>query len=348
MKNQYLCDVGDYGKYGLLRFLALRGIRLGVNWYLTENDGSSDGDINGYLKKREQYRDFDPDVYDVLCSIVERYRKEDRKVQMIQEQALIPDAVFFDEKLKAPADVLTERAWNRYAWFSRSRSALSGADLVFADPDNGITYRLTSRMKGAEKFILPEEVAKYYYDGQNVVFYCHRGRRSDAAWEKAILQILEYICDAKLFVLTFHRGTQRSYIFVVHPEQAEQYDSLLAEFVNATQWGKDETFTRDDVKKPEIFGNTVIYKQSAVLKYFQKAFPSKLDKETALAKMTYEQINELVTIASSPQEACYYASYLKSGFSGPTIGTVHPKGTKIIKLPDGRIRLVPPKETEHK
>ena len=43
MKNQYLGDIGDYGKYGLLRFLASKGIQIGVNWYLTKNDNSNDG-----------------------------------------------------------------------------------------------------------------------------------------------------------------------------------------------------------------------------------------------------------------------------------------------------------------
>lgn len=32
-----------------------------------------------------------------------------------------------------------------------------------------------------------------------------------------------------------------------------------------------------------------------------------------------------------------------SGFSGPTIGTKHPKGTTIRKNADGTITLVPPK-----
>ena len=35
MKNQYFGDIGDYGKYGLLRFLSMRGITIAVNWYLT-------------------------------------------------------------------------------------------------------------------------------------------------------------------------------------------------------------------------------------------------------------------------------------------------------------------------
>jgi hypothetical protein len=42
MKNQYVGDIGDYGKYSLLRFLSLHGIQIGINWYLTENDQSSE------------------------------------------------------------------------------------------------------------------------------------------------------------------------------------------------------------------------------------------------------------------------------------------------------------------
>ena len=38
MKNQYFGDVGDYGKYGLLRFIAKRGVTIAVNWYLTLDD----------------------------------------------------------------------------------------------------------------------------------------------------------------------------------------------------------------------------------------------------------------------------------------------------------------------
>lgn len=38
MKNQYFGDVGDFGKYGLLTALASNEIKLGVNWYLTQDD----------------------------------------------------------------------------------------------------------------------------------------------------------------------------------------------------------------------------------------------------------------------------------------------------------------------
>ena len=38
LKNQYFGDVGDYGKYGLLRHIANNGIKIAVNWYLTRQE----------------------------------------------------------------------------------------------------------------------------------------------------------------------------------------------------------------------------------------------------------------------------------------------------------------------
>ena len=50
MKNQYFGDVGDYGKYAMLRYLSNDGIKIAVNWYLTPDDGSNDGKFTTYLE----------------------------------------------------------------------------------------------------------------------------------------------------------------------------------------------------------------------------------------------------------------------------------------------------------
>jgi hypothetical protein len=67
MKDQYVGDVGDFGKYGLLR--ALTGaldqtvqpqLSLGVNWYLTPDDPSSSaGSAREYLEKAN-FKECDP------------------------------------------------------------------------------------------------------------------------------------------------------------------------------------------------------------------------------------------------------------------------------------------------
>lgn len=62
MKNQYFGDVGDYGKYGLLRHLANNGIKIAVNWYLTPDDGSNDGKHITYLEKDDMQR-YDTELF---------------------------------------------------------------------------------------------------------------------------------------------------------------------------------------------------------------------------------------------------------------------------------------------
>lgn len=240
MKNQYVGDIGDYGKYGLLRFLASHGIKIGVNWYLTENDGSTDGKFTTYLKNPAD-RVYDPELFDALQNIADH---PDKTVKMIKQAGIIPDAEFFGEMLKSSSLKADAREWNRRLWFNNSTLMLGNAELIFADPDNGISYRKTARTKDSEKFILPEDVAEYYNSGRNVVYYCHKGRRKQEAWEQAKAEIKNHIRDAQLLAVTCHRGTQRSYIFVLHPDCYTKYERIITAFLDS-EWGN--MFTWENV-----------------------------------------------------------------------------------------------------
>ena len=66
MKNQYIGDIGDYGKYGMLRYLEKSGVKIGVNWYLTENDDSNDGKFTTYLDNDKEIAITDVKSF-VLC-----------------------------------------------------------------------------------------------------------------------------------------------------------------------------------------------------------------------------------------------------------------------------------------
>ena len=240
MKNQYVGDIGDYGKYGLLRFLASYGIKIGVNWFLTENDGSTDGKFTTYLKNPAD-RVYDPELFDALQNIADH---PDKTVKMIKQAGIIPDAEFFGEMLKSSSLKADAREWNRRLWFNNSTLMLGNAELIFADPDNGISYRKTARTKDSEKFILPEDVAEYYNSGRNVVYYCHKGRRKQEAWEQAKAEIRNHIRDAQILAVTFHTGTQRSYIFVLHPDCYMRYEKIITAFLDS-EWGS--MFTWENV-----------------------------------------------------------------------------------------------------
>lgn len=242
MKNQYVGDINDYGKYGLLRFLAGKGIRIGINWYLTENDSTGHGKDRDYLHKTTE-RYLDPELFDELRYIA---FQDDKSVKMIETAGLIPGALFYNQVLNSHAAEMTlsARETERTLWFSNSKIVLGDAELIFADPDNGLTTTKTARTKESEKYILPEEIVEYYYSGKNVVYYCHKGRRSWEDWEKAKADVKKMVRDAKIAVLTYRKGRSPSFVFVLHPDDYINYMRLIGDF-DRTDW--HNSFTREYV-----------------------------------------------------------------------------------------------------
>ncbi len=234
MKDQYVGDIGDYGKYGLLRFLAKRGLRIGINWYLTENDRTVDGKFTKYLKDQRKDGDmqYDEELFRLLQPIVDKGINK-KTVQDVEQGDIIPDAVFFNEWLHPCT------AAEREAWHARAMQTLLGnnVDLIFADPDNGtLSEKREQPRKISEKHALLKELRAYYNQGKDVVYYCHKGRRKLNAWQEKMDEFNVDGHDARIIVLTLHRGTQRSFIFAVHQDHYETFDGMINEFLSGA-WG---------------------------------------------------------------------------------------------------------------
>lgn len=234
MKNQYFGDVGDYGKYGMLRFLVSRDISLAVNWYLTADDGGNDGKHISYLDKPTERR-FDDQLYDCLNQSV---KSGVRNVIEFEKTGLLGSTVFYNELLSIPKGALKK---DRYAirddWHQKGLKSCIGAQLVFFDPDNGLRDGEPTSHRDGTKYIYAEEAADYYRQGQNIVYYCHKGRRTAEKWETAKCILKKFLPDAVMGGVTFHRGTQRTYIFAVHPNESKKIYSVLSDFLH-TDWGQ--------------------------------------------------------------------------------------------------------------
>ena len=231
MKNQYVGDIGDYGKYGLLRFLANKGKRIGVNWYLTDDDHGNDGNMREYLKHDEE-SNYDSAVYSLLKSMPDK----DKSVSYIEKSGIIPNAVFYSTPLSTANKERSQRAANRLKWHQDALYHLCHADLIFCDPDNGSANDIKAISKTGEKYALIGELHDYYRHGRDVVYYCHRARRNSEKWKEKVLELAAPYTDAKIIVLTFRRGMQRSYIFCIHPTRYEEYSRIIDEFLQ-TDWG---------------------------------------------------------------------------------------------------------------
>lgn len=75
-------DIGDYGKYGLLRAVAASGLRLAVNWYRvippspkkSQRPRPWDGRYTQYLERPGEYHPYDPALFDCLADLVPHAR----------------------------------------------------------------------------------------------------------------------------------------------------------------------------------------------------------------------------------------------------------------------------------
>ena len=104
-----------------------------VNWYLTTDDRSNDGNIRGYLD-RDKDRIYDPGLFDVLRDM--RTRKEN-DVKCFADRGLIPGAIYFDSFVRPlPSDLnltLAEKQLARERWHQEALAACDSSDLVFLD-----------------------------------------------------------------------------------------------------------------------------------------------------------------------------------------------------------------------
>lgn len=158
MRDQYVGDVGDYVKLGLLR--SLKANCLGVIWYKTGGDeNSSDGKFTEYLHD-PQNKEYDEYLFNRLKQIVCKDGK--RRIERLEE--ILKGASFYKEEVRTREE--------RGIWFEKACEKMKGCDLVFVDPDNGL------QDTASKKHITLEEV-KQLAKKHSLLIYHHLSRNQN-------------------------------------------------------------------------------------------------------------------------------------------------------------------------
>jgi len=242
MQNIYAGDIGDFGKFGLLRALAEKYI-IGINWYDPGAPAFEQGKDGEKKNNDGKYRDFskvrecDDDLAEALESI-----KDDHSIKKLEELELIDNAVYYGaeagEQVPRDNDARTE-------WHKKALAALKNCGIVFLDPDNGL---LCKSVKGGSaksvKYTYYEEVAEYLTKKSKVkavIIYNHRSRLSKDKYFGGIIDKLcqEAKADRKLIqTITFHRCTVRDYFIIsMDDETHRSIKTILEEMING-KWGE--------------------------------------------------------------------------------------------------------------
>ena len=228
MQNRYVGDIGDFGKFGLLRRITCSEftespLPIGIFWYLVpDEDHNADGKHIAYLCKQKM-RQCDPDLFEGLRRIV---KTSQREFSAVEQAKLFPlGTTFFSQPLTfegMPSNgksAREQRLRHRRDWLLRGSDATRSAALVFFDPDNGI--EISSRKKHtklAPKYVYWDEVALFQERKQSVVIYQHLARTGgnhNKQTRSRLAEAEEELPYGKnAFALRYRRGTSRAFIII--------------------------------------------------------------------------------------------------------------------------------------
>ena len=219
MQDRFVGDIGDFGKYGLLRYLCgLNGapepdrvLRLGVVWYLVKNEcHNNDGGHTDYLNDspdQKEYRGCDEFLYDTLKHLVS---SDNRNVSAVGQSKILPDGTVFYEP------ILSNN--NRQEWFEDALKATSESELIFVDPDNGVH---NNPKTNKHKHTTVAELRSFIDRGQSLVIYQHQTRAGN--WIANIAEELKQGLlipgnQPQVWGLRWHRKQSRAYFIIAQPK----------------------------------------------------------------------------------------------------------------------------------
>jgi hypothetical protein len=214
MQDRYVGDVGDFGKYALLRRLCGRSgeqiVRLGVVWCLfAEQESTNDGRHISYLYS-PKYVALDDQLLNSLRILV---KSGCRRVSSIATAGILPaETVFFDAPVSGGASGRIDRIRRRLAWLEDCVRLTDRCELTFFDPDNGMEVQsIPKHHPKAGKYIFWDELIPFWQRGNALLIYHHLNRTAPAAKQVQALATGFRIkfSDGIIIPLVFRRGSSR-------------------------------------------------------------------------------------------------------------------------------------------
>jgi len=261
MQNRYVGDVGDFGKFRLLRWLCGKPelapncpasptgrLKLGVVWYLNEPDSKEEANSDGkrieYLHntKRDNFRDCDSYLYNKLHYLV-KVRKN-RTVQEVRQRNFLPCdwKHYFEESLSYTNNQTPQcREERRNRWLNIALEVTKKSQIVFVDPDNGIASKgWRGGVSQTHTYIGELRDLARHNGKKSLVIYCHLNREGTVTEQiRRMSNLLHSRLEPnRLWALWFRRGTARAYfITAATPEHSLMLEGRLKSFLNSP-WAK--------------------------------------------------------------------------------------------------------------
>jgi hypothetical protein len=179
LQDRYSGDIGDFGKFQLLRYLFNNtNYKIKQLWYLYPNENhNNDGMYIDYFHK---IAGFDEVLENSLKNIIQN----NRNVKSLEDARLLKNIEYFDQLLSKDACIEF-----RKKWFSKALEFSKNSEIILTDSDNGIAlscdkinkdlhildYEHIKKNKSG-KYIYKEEIEQLFHLSKCLIVYHHLNR----------------------------------------------------------------------------------------------------------------------------------------------------------------------------
>jgi len=241
MQDRYAGDIGDFGKFSLLRRLfSAPEDRIGVVWYRYPDEShNDDGRHINYLH--------DPCFMKCDAYLVKQLSytvNGQRSIAELESLRLLPDQTAYfsnilDAHLIHPQQTIkdkTARKVLREQWLIDAVNAVSKCNIIFLDPDNGLEISSLPQLNRSKsgKYAYYSEVAEFF-NYKNICVIYHHLNRNKPHTEQIIFrakELKEKIPDINcVFALRYKPYSPRVFFILTHINDTETTKSKIHEFL---------------------------------------------------------------------------------------------------------------------
>ncbi|MCP4969884.1 MAG: hypothetical protein GY932_04695 [Arcobacter sp.] len=180
MQDRYSADIGDFGKFQLLRYLFFNtSYSLCQLWYMYPDEShNNDGKHINYFDK---VKGFDEELEIKFKEII----NTKREVKALENASLLQNIKYFNELITNNKDL-----YFRKSWFKNALDFSLNSDFILTDADNGIATKCDKNKKiikildykdfnlrpNSGKYIFLDEIQALYQETSSLIVYHHLNR----------------------------------------------------------------------------------------------------------------------------------------------------------------------------
>ena len=230
MQDKFVCDIGDFAKYALLRTLTgvtstgSEQLSLGVLWhYIGMN--TTNRKYPDYLKRPDSFRARDPHLFDRLRNLMDQGNPTLVDVEM--NVKLGQEVTYW--RSPVPSDMRERRTW-----LHNALDHFADRDLIFLDPDKGLLYEPGSRPSTEHTYLY--EVDEVIRNSELVVLYHSFNHKRGFTHARQIRELLECFRlrlgdDHVVFAARWNMKKPRVFLVIGQTSWASQLRSRLFELL---------------------------------------------------------------------------------------------------------------------